>query len=109
MLRSTALLLLVLVGGSPGDPPKSYDPAAARELAGLWQARQRFGPDIRGPLVLQRHVDYWIAEVAGRRAVAQWRGDTITFELDGGEGSFRGHLVHRQHRIEGHWIQPPTT
>src|SRR3954470_7888576 len=101
MLRSTALLLLLLVNGIAGDRPKPANPDTAAEMAGLWQARRRFGPDIRGPLVLQRQ---W-ADVAGQRVPVKWKGDTVTFELPGGAGAFRGQLTANR-RIEGHWIQP---
>jgi hypothetical protein len=83
------------------------DPGSTRDLAGLWQARQRFGPDIRGPLLLQRQVDYWLAEL-GRRALARWCGDTITFELPDSLGSFRGRLHQNERRIKGHWSQQVT-
>src|SRR4051812_11935088 len=101
MLRYTALLLLLLVNGIDGDKPRSADPGTTGELAGLWQARRRFGPDIRGPLVVQRR----FADVAGHRLPVQWKGDTITFELPDGEGSFRGYVTPGR-RIEGHWTQP---
>jgi CubicO group peptidase (beta-lactamase class C family) len=108
MIRSTAVLLLLLVNGISGDNQRQSAPGSAGELAGLWQARRRFGPDIRGPLVLQGINGGWRAEVAGRRASARWQGDTITFELPEGEGAFRGHFTSNQRRIEGHWIQPIT-
>src|SRR3954470_8390014 len=101
MLRSTALLLLLLVNGIAGDKPRPANPGTAAELAGLWQARRRFGPDIRGSLVLQRQ---W-ADVAGQRVPVQWKGDTVTFALPDGAGAFRGHLT-ASRRIEGHWTQP---
>jgi CubicO group peptidase (beta-lactamase class C family) len=108
MIRSSLLLCLLLFDGTRADRHQLSDPGGARELAGLWQARQRFGPDIRGPLVL-RHIDEgWWAEIAGRRSSAHWRGDNVTFQLAEGDGAFRGHWSGDRQRIEGYWIQPAT-
>jgi CubicO group peptidase (beta-lactamase class C family) len=102
MIRALAVILVLLGYGT------SADPGSARELVGLWQARQRFGPDIRGPLILYRNGREWRAEVAGRTAPAHWTRDTVSFELSDGEGAFRGHLTRDRRRIEGHWTQSTT-
>jgi CubicO group peptidase (beta-lactamase class C family) len=76
-------------------------------LVGLWHARRRFGPDARGPLMLQRGPDGWTADFVGRRvAVRDARGE-LAFELPGDQGSFRGRLV-AGGRIAGHWTPPPS-
>jgi CubicO group peptidase (beta-lactamase class C family) len=108
MIRSTAVLLLLLVNGFSGDSRTPAHPDSPRELVGLWYARDRFGPDIRGPLILQRNAGQWIGDVAGRRVKARRQGDTLSFELPNGEGGFRGHLSRDRSRIDGHWIQPVT-
>src|SRR5437762_2715769 len=101
MIRSIAALLLFLLqaGGETAKPP------TAGELAGLWQARRRFGPDIRGTLVIRRMGSEWRVEVAGRTAAVQRRGDTLSFELPNGEGAFRGYFSAKRRRIEGYWTQ----
>ncbi|HET7296660.1 MAG TPA: hypothetical protein VFI66_05930, partial [Gemmatimonadales bacterium] len=66
----------------PGAPLSAQ--ASARDLAGLWEAKLRFGPDIRGPLTLERVGGLWHAEIAGVSADTRAAGDTIRFELPGG-------------------------
>jgi len=97
------LLVPVLVAG-----PLHAQSTQAAELAGLWEAKLRFGPDIRGPLILERANGTWHAEIAGRGTAARLAGDTITFELPDGRGAFRGQLKLQRARIVGHWIQPVT-
>src|SRR6185436_6174044 len=38
----------------------------ADELAGLWKAKKRFGPDAHGPVVLLRSGETWTADMIGR-------------------------------------------
>ena len=94
-------LLAWAAPASAADPP--------RDLAGLWAAKLRFGPDLRGPLTIERSGGAWTADIAGRRAAVVADGERLSFELENGEGGFRGRMVSRPRpaRIEGHWIQPP--
>ena len=66
------------------------------DLQGLWGATLRFGPDIRGPLLIYRTPQGWRADIAGFSVAARRDGQSFAFELPDGQGSFRG----------GHWIQP---
>jgi CubicO group peptidase (beta-lactamase class C family) len=75
-------------------------------LVGLWRAKQRFGPELRGALTIERREGSWSAEIAGRTAPVRMEGDRLSFDLPSGEGSFRGRL--RKAGIAGHWIQPRT-
>ena len=65
------------------------------DLAGLWGATLRFGPDTHGPLIIYRTPDGWRADVAGFTVPV--RGDhpaTFAFDLPDAKGSFRnGHLI----------------
>jgi CubicO group peptidase (beta-lactamase class C family) len=106
--RSVALLIPLLITDAPSRCWDSADPSGTSELVGLWEAKRRFGPDVRGPLVLQRVEGQWRAEVAGRFASAQVQGDTMSFELAEGRGAFRGRFTAGGGLIEGHWIQPAT-
>src|SRR5438045_7621390 len=66
------------------------------DLAGLWGATLRFGPDTRGPLIIYRTPEGWRADIAGFTvAVDGDRPATFAFELPDGKGSLRN----------GHWIQ----
>lgn len=74
------------------------------DITGLWAAKKRFGPDVRGTLTLVREASGWRAEIAGREAAVTQAGDTLRFTLAGELGGFRGRI--EDNRIRGHWIQP---
>ncbi|HET8633139.1 MAG TPA: serine hydrolase domain-containing protein [Gemmatimonadales bacterium] len=99
--RSPAILLLLqLVSGMLGAQ------GAPADLRGLWEATLRFGPDVHGQLILLRSANAWRADIAGFSLAATVRGETISFELPGGRGSFRG--VRSGDEVRGQWIQPVT-
>ena len=60
------------------------------DLQGLWGATLRFGPDIRGPLLIYRTPQGWRADIAGFSVAARRDGQSFAFELPDGQGSFRG-------------------
>jgi CubicO group peptidase (beta-lactamase class C family) len=69
------------------------------DFTGLWAAKLRFGPDVRGTLTITGDE----AEIIGRRAAVKRDGKAISFALPNDEGRFRGWV--KDERIEGHWIQ----
>ena len=76
--------------------------ASAADLAGLWKAKKRFGPDAHGTLVLLRSGGRWTADFVGRvLPVANAKGD-LTFTVPDG-GTFRGKLVNNV--VRGHWYR----
>ena len=80
-------------------------PVFAADLDGLWQAKRRYGPDIRGTLLVTQAGDAWQAEIAGRRVSAEISGDALTFRIaEGKEGAFRGTFDKARSQIVGHWI-----
>jgi CubicO group peptidase (beta-lactamase class C family) len=81
---------------------------ASPDLVGLWAAKLHFGPELRGPLTMERKGTSWTAEIAGRTAAVAMKGEHLSFDLADGLGGFRGRLMGagRSARIEGHWIQP---
>lgn len=79
-------------------------PQREPDLAGLWAAKARFGPDIHGPLVLLREGKASRADIAGFVVPARFRGSTVSFELPDGKGHFRGQLIGPT--ISGQWIGP---
>jgi CubicO group peptidase (beta-lactamase class C family) len=95
-----ALFLLTITA----DAHAQYAPAP--DLAGLWHAKGRFGPDVAGRLVLDRPAGEWRASIAGRTAAVRIASDSVSFDLPDGSGSFLGTLDARRGRIAGHWIQP---
>ena len=74
---------------------------------GLWEAKRRFGPDIRGTLEIAHDAGGWRAEVAGTRAPVRVSGDTVSFTLPNHGGSLIAYLSKDRSTISGHWIQPP--
>jgi CubicO group peptidase (beta-lactamase class C family) len=80
--------------------------ASANELAGLWKAKKKFGPDARGTLVLQRSGTSWTADFIGRTLPVAHANGRLTFTLPGG-GTFRGRLD-GSGVVRGHWVRPGT-
>src|SRR5687768_909943 len=94
-LRAFALAVLVCVGT-----------ASAEELTGLWKAKGRFGPDVRGPLIIVKEGADYSADMLGRRLPMGVHAGELRFELPAHLGSFRGKIEGRS--ILGHWFQPST-
>jgi CubicO group peptidase (beta-lactamase class C family) len=95
LFLTASLPLLAQTTGSPN------------ELAGLWKAKKRFGPDARGTLVLQRSGVNWTADMAGRIVSVSSANDELTFTLPDNGGTFRG-KVEDKGVIRGHWYRPGT-
>jgi CubicO group peptidase (beta-lactamase class C family) len=87
-----ALLILLAQTPTPQVP----------DLTGLWTASLRFGPDVRGTLLVMRTSDGWRADISGYSVQSQ----TLSFELPDKQGIFKGKTVGRE--IHGYWIQPRT-
>jgi CubicO group peptidase (beta-lactamase class C family) len=105
-LRRVTAAAAILAAGSIAIRART-PPGSAAELAGLWQAKRRFGPQVRGTLRLEKREGVWRAEIAGRSINARSMGETIAFELPADQGTFEGALEPKSSRILGHWIQPP--
>jgi CubicO group peptidase (beta-lactamase class C family) len=76
---------------------------SADELVGLWKAARRFGPDARGPLIIQRMSGGWIADFRGSIFPVRSEGTEMSFDLPNGEGSFKGRMQQGERSITGHW------
>src|SRR3954469_20947198 len=92
--------LCLLAGPAPILAQDSTAAAGARtaDLSGLWSAKKWFGPDVRGRLIIERTGYGLRADIAGREAPVTQKGQELTFELPGKEGSFSG-------RVEGPLIR----
>lgn len=97
----TCLVVLSIVAASAGMAAD----APADELAGLWKAKRRFGPDARGLLVVQRTGAAYSAEMVGRIVPVRDEKGELSFELPNGEGAFRGRLQ-PDGSVAGHWFPP---
>lgn len=102
-----AVLFFALVSSSvPAGTASSAQPDPTQELAGLWKAKRRFGPDARGPLIIQKDGAAYIADMVGRRMPVRMDGGELTFDLPDNQGTFRGKLEAKN--ISGHWFRPGT-
>ncbi|MDQ2869411.1 MAG: beta-lactamase family protein [Acidobacteriota bacterium] len=107
--RAVFLLCAAFAAAAPPGAIASSDPAgAAGELAGLWEAKRRLGPDVRGPLRVEERGTEWRAEIAGRSTSVRVTGDTVAFELPDDHGAFTGRFEAGRSRIAGFWAQPKT-
>lgn len=102
----TALFLLFSQNAFGQQIAATIQANSAKELVGLWEAKRRFGPDIRGTLLIRQSKSEWQAEIAERSAPAKVEGNSVFLELQNGEGKFQGEFDARRTRIVGHWIQP---
>ena len=95
-----ALAAIVLATAAVGQtaPRESFE--------GLWAAKQRFGPDIRGTLLILARDGALRADLAGLSVPVRVEGTSLSFALPDGRGSFRG--VRSGGDIFGQWIQPAT-
>lgn len=103
LLRCAALAVLLCVG-----PAWAQQTLQAGQVDGLWAARTRYGPDVRGPLLLTRRDDALIADIAGVQVQARAENGEIFFELPNEQGGFRGRFASGEREIRGHWIQGGT-
>ena len=101
-IRAAGIALVIAIGLLRPAPSGAQTP----DLRGLWSAVLRFGPDIRGTLIVHQSADGWRGDIAGFSVPARFQGDAVTFELPDSNGSFRGKRSGR--RILGQWIQPRT-
>lgn len=103
-----AASFIPLANPAAATQPAAIDaPGTAGELAGLWRATRRFGPDERGTLTLERTAQGWTADFLGRRLAVREHNGVLTFALPGHRGAFRARLV-RGGLVNGQWFQPRT-
>jgi CubicO group peptidase (beta-lactamase class C family) len=107
-LRLPAGGVLALLAAISWQPTPGVPRDRADDLVGLWEAKRRFGPDVRGALFIRESEGAWEAEISGRVVRADAEGDSISFALPGGKGSFRGRIEAEGSAITGHWIQQRT-
>ncbi|MDF2774664.1 MAG: nylB [Geminicoccaceae bacterium] len=85
----------------------AFAQSASDSLIGLWYAKLRFGPDVRGRLVLDRVTGVWRAAIAGRTAAVRTKADSLAFDVPGDGGAFVGSV--RSGTVVGRWISPSRT
>jgi CubicO group peptidase (beta-lactamase class C family) len=75
------------------------------DIVGLWKAKQRNGPDARGPLLIQRNGSTYTGDMMGFTFPVTVSNGEFSFELPNREGGFRGKLV--GNTIRGIWFSSP--
>lgn len=94
MIVPSVLAVLALGVASPADT-----------LAGLWTARRRFGPDVRGSLILERRAGTWSAMIQGWTLPVRSDQSELSFALPEGQGAFKGRRW-ADGGIRGMWFPP---
>jgi CubicO group peptidase (beta-lactamase class C family) len=102
-LRKTLFGIIVLLAADFATPDQVH------ELAGLWEAKRKFGPEIHGALTLSREGEKWFGQIANYSVRADVKEGQISFQIPGNRGSFTGRIGPLSESIAGHWIQPPIT
>ena len=102
-MRRIGLLSLICLTGAA---EVIAQPAGQKPLEGLWVAAERYGPDVRGPLMIRPVGDGLVADIAGFTVPVRQSGASVRFELPDSKGSFRG--LRSGAAIEGQWIQQTT-
>jgi CubicO group peptidase (beta-lactamase class C family) len=97
MCRTIALLAALAAAAAA----KSAGPV---NLEGLWVAHERFGPDIRGTLMVLHRNGVLTADVAGFSIPVRVEGRRLSFTLPDGKTGFRGERQGKD--IVGQWLQP---
>lgn len=101
------LLFLAAPAGTLCLAQAASSPAvSADELAGLWKAKRRFGPDARGLLIIEKEGESYVADMVGLKVPVRLEKGELTFDLPDRQGSFRGKVEGRD--ILGHWFRPGT-
>src|SRR5687768_1056830 len=98
-----SITAVILAGILTGAQLQAQTPAS--ELAGLWKAKRRFGPDARGVLNIQRNGNAYTADMLGFAMPVLTSDGELTFELPNREASFRGKLQPNG-SIRGFWLPP---
>ena len=104
---AAALALSAAPGTGQSNEQNSGQPGLG-DLSGLWGAKKWFDPEVRGQLIIERTGRDLRAEIAGRSARVAQKGQDLSFELPGDQGSFIGRFEGTD-VIRGHWIRPATS
>src|SRR2546423_1161017 len=102
MKARIAAIVFALLCLTASHPLLAAD-TSANDLAGLWKAKKRFGPDASGTIVLQRSARTYTADMVGRIVPVSSANGELTFTLPNG-GTFRGKLDDKG-VVRGHWLR----
>jgi CubicO group peptidase (beta-lactamase class C family) len=100
------VMIIVAALALVAPAPLRGQPITAPNLAGLWYAKDRFGPDARGRLIVDRGATGWRASIAGRTTQVHVARNAVAFSFPDGSGAFAGRFDAGHTALTGHWIQP---
>jgi hypothetical protein len=105
-IRLRALIGALILAHLIAAPLPALGGGSDEELLGLWKANGRFGPDARGPLIIEKEGATYTADMVGRRLPIRLEKGELAFDLPDKQGSFRGKLEGKN--TLGHWFRPGT-
>jgi CubicO group peptidase (beta-lactamase class C family) len=80
----TAVRLLSLLLAAPLATAAADQAPTLNDIAGLWEASACFGPDLRGPVVVDRTNGDWRADLRGRLVDGRTAGSRVRFDFGAG-------------------------
>jgi CubicO group peptidase (beta-lactamase class C family) len=98
-----ALLLALVPLMEVAAQTQGTDP---NDLTGLWKAKRYFGPESRGPLLIERTSAGYSADMMGFSVPVSATSGELTFELPKRAGRFRARLQ-SDGSIRGFWFTSP--
>jgi len=101
--RNLALSVLTLACAVSALSAQARD--QVNDIVGLWKAKQRNGPDARGPLLIQRNGTTYTGDMMGFTFPVTVNNGEFSFELPNRQGGFRGKLF--GNTIRGIWFSSP--
>ena len=106
MIRDTVLLAFAFVSVAASTQLRAQSAASPSDIVGLWKAERHFGPDARGPLIVQRTAAGYTADMMGFTVPITVSNGELSFDLPNREGSFRG-KPQPGGAIRGYWFSAP--
>ena len=76
--------------------------AELKDLEGVWEARMAFGPQLRGPVVVERTAAGWRADLKGRTVAGVEQAGRLVFDF--GDGNLLK-VDRRSRGLTGFWVQ----
>lgn len=80
-----------------------------KNLAGLWEAKRIFGPELKGTILVKRQKDKWAAGMESYTAAGKVEASTIRFDFPDHRGSLTATIKDQKALTDGFWVQPTIT
>ncbi len=100
--RISALLVLALTSALSATTLHAQARDPLSDLVGLWKSKRFFGPEAKGPLLIQRNGTTYTGDMKGFNFPVTASNGELFFELPNRQGGFRGKLTGTA--IHGIWF-----